>query len=250
MSFKQYFVLVLGGLGISLFSQVYASAYSISPLMLVAGNNDKIMEFRLTNTSDKSVPVQIQVKKWSQKDNRDIYVKTFDLLTTPMKVELQPKKTQYFRISVVVPNHSVDMKAYRLFVRELPTPLVKQRKSSKNIASLQSDTAKLNVLLDISIPVLLQPKVPLKETFTWHYDRLKNNRYRVVLDNTGNSVIKLTHLNIVNYKSQSIFNKTLLQYILPKHRHSWTITLPHQPYNITAKINGETITTQATVDRT
>ncbi len=221
-----------------------ASSYSISPLMLVAAPTDKVLEFRVANTSNKVEPVQIQVKRWQQIDGKNHYTQTFDLLPTPATATLKPHQSQYFRLGVVIPNHSVNMKSYRLLIRQLPSKLVA---SNKKVAQPHSSSTKLqasmHVLLDVSIPVFLQPKVPLKERFTWHYQSLKDKQYRIQLTNQGNVVLKLTHLNIFSQNTRSLWDKNTLSYVLPSAKRQWVLTLDQPPKQIVARVNGQKIST-------
>lgn len=231
----------IGLVGVS--SQAMAASYSISPLMLVASPTDKILTFRLTNTSQQVESIQVQVQRWQQVHGVDHYTRTFDLLPTPATATVKSHRSQYFRLGVRMPNHSTTMKAYRLFVRELPTQLIKTKVAKSHGQLPDHMQAKMHVLFDVSLPILIQPKGPLKEQFTWYYQALKgNDKYRIQVRNTGNVVLKLSHIMIAG-QNQLLADKPLLQYLLPGATHQWVFTLKDAPKQIIARVNGQKIRT-------
>ena len=221
------------------FFNAYGSSYSISPLKLKAKTTDKVLEFKLTNTSDQNIPLQIQIKKWTQKNNENIYSRTLKLIAIPTATTLKPRETQLFRVGILVPNKSKHIQAYRLFVRELPSELKEPTKKPET--NIDSTNIKLHVLLDISIPVFIESHIPKKIDFNWEVHQKRNEKnYIVTLHNENNSVLKITNIDIYNHKNEKIFNKDLLVYILPYKKHYWVIKSTSPPKEIQAIINGET----------
>ncbi|MCF6766076.1 fimbria/pilus periplasmic chaperone [Thiotrichales bacterium 19S3-7] len=208
-----------------------AGTFSILPVKLVGKPSEKVLNVKVTNKSNDNISVQLQVKRWQLKNNENVYVNTSDLLPTPAVVTLEPNKPQYIRIGVMKPNLTDMTESYRLYIRQLPSVVTANKSSHEN----KNETAKIQILLNISMPVFLLPKTKLTEDFSWQYKKDKDN-YNLTLINNGNGVLKVTDIELKGADDKSYYiNKGV--YVLPKSQFVWNVDSKLTPDSITATIN-------------
>jgi fimbrial chaperone protein len=119
-----------------------AGGIQIAPVMVAMSANHHISSLRLRNGRDRAVSFEADIYAWSQRDGEDVLTPTHDVLISPGVFEIPAGHEQVVRLGVVTPDVRQE-RAYRLVLRELPSP-----------------TPRANTLgftLEMSLPVFVTP---------------------------------------------------------------------------------------------
>ena len=187
--------------------------FVISPVKAYLKSGDKVTTISITNKSDNEASFQLEQKKWIKAGDKDFFEETNDLLLTPVIFNLQAGKKQLIRIGL----RSEDLresneKAYRIFVKELPKPQWKQETA-----------AALNFVLELSIPVFIEPKqVAERQELDCKITNVNNEEATINCQNNSNIHASLNALEFLNDKREKI-SQNLGHYISPNSNFSATI---------------------------
>lgn len=192
---------------------VSKAEFVISPVKAYLKTGEKVTSISITNNGDSEASFQLEQKKWIKASDKDFYEDSKDLLLTPVIFTLQPGKKQLIRIGLRSETLRADEeKAYRVFVKELPKPKWQQETS-----------AALNFVLELSIPVFVEPK-QLAERQELDCKVLDENSEEATINckNTSNVHASLNALEFLNEKKEKI-SQNLGHYISPNSEFSATI---------------------------
>jgi fimbrial chaperone protein len=98
--------------------------YTVSPLRLELSGNAPATVLQVVNRGDAAATMQVQQRRWVQRDGSDEQDETRDLIISPAIFTFKPGETQVVRIAL---RGSPDPKvegAYRILVSEIPPPHV------------------------------------------------------------------------------------------------------------------------------
>lgn len=189
---------------------VLATKLAISPTRLYVSQNESITTLTLTNLGDTATLIQVMPKKWLP-SNKLLDINTQDFIVSPLIFHLPPKKTQLIRLAYQGSFDPNFEKSYRLILQEVPEP------NSPIV------TTQLNVLLQLSLPVFIEPLASIEEKLTWHLVKGKAE-YQLTAENRGNNIILIDEVNLITKRG----NKKLppskdLIYLFPGARKEWQI---------------------------
>jgi fimbrial chaperone protein len=210
-------------------SSALASALSISPLRVDLSVEQPIATLNVSNQGATSTTLQAHLMQWTQNKGEDVYTKTKDMLVTPPIFTIAPSQKQVIRVATRAPAANPKQEqAYRLYLKELPHPVA---------AGFNGIT----VLTEIALPVFIAPLVPPVVSLRWTAKPVADNNIRLRLNNAGNIHAKITHLTIhASGTKKSMFDKDLLNYILPNQFQEWTIPGTARALHLVASMeNGE-----------
>lgn len=158
------------------------AAFSLNKVRINLSADTPVDSIRVGAPKEGKTPVLLQVRlvQWSQKEGKNSYEKTKDLIVAPPFIRLMPGAKQILRIGLRKVKPITTEESYRLFVREI-TPM------RKDINTIQ-------FRLNMSLPVFVTPVSPtpsavflLRKTDPQHFD--------LGVKNTGN-----VHLQIISVK--------------------------------------------------
>jgi fimbrial chaperone protein len=98
----------------------FAGAFSVSPVRLILTGDQPVVAMTVQNSEQGSTVVQLELVEWSQKDGKDLYTPTKDLLATPPIFTLPANGKQIIRIGLRKPQNSAKEAAYRIILHEIP----------------------------------------------------------------------------------------------------------------------------------
>jgi len=192
-----------------------AGSFKVLPLKLSLDSNTKTTLFKVINTDEQAVIVQLQAVDWQQDaQGEDVFVNTRDIVLFPKIVKLQADEERVVRIGFQAKTNSNEEKNYRIFAQELP-----QR-------NLPGGT--LNFALRFSVPVFIKPE-KTRENYTIASSSIENGWLKLVISNTGNQHIMLSSLTVngVDESNQHTFNvRENGWYVLPDVVKPFYISLP------------------------
>lgn len=205
-----------------------ASGLQVSPIGLRLGANAPAEALWLTNTGTDIIHAQVRVFRWTQRDGKDLYEASSDLVVSPPMVAIAPGDRQMVRVIRRIAPPDGTEASYRVIVDELPV----------------SKPKGLAFVLRYSIPVFVAPKgdtaVHATLAAQWS-DSPDGPRLRV--RNDGNGHAQIADLVRVDGKGRRTpVLPGLIGYALPGSTMSWPLP-PGTPSNggtFKARINGET----------
>lgn len=201
---------------VTLINTVQAASIAVYPTKLIVSKEEPIAVLEVKNTGDSTTTVQLQAMRWQQDKQEEIYNDTTDLLVTPLLFTILPQQTQIVRVAPLNQSFSKE-KAYRLFLREVPSEQKTEDKLQKSL---------LTIMLKISLPLFIVPNDKPTLNMSWTAAWTKDNKLRLNAHNTGNRTILVNQLQIVNDNGNTLTpEQKVFNYILPDQLHYWDITL-------------------------
>jgi len=202
-----------------------AASLNIAPLRFEFTKDEATATLRLTNTSNRDLPVQTRVFAWSQADGEDKFALSSDLTVSPSIISIPAGQTQIVRLMRrSAPGQGE--KRFRLAVDQLPDP----------------DAAKVggaDALIRFTIPVFADRDMaaPARLGWTIAADRIE-------LTNAGGQTSRVAGITVKTLDGREIeVERNSLRYI----QGSSTIAWPIQGgcglgrVKITAQLDGDTV---------
>ncbi len=112
-------------------SFAFAQQVLVSPLRVSFKSEQQSEIVSIRNTSKDTFTVQPKVMKWSQKDGKDVFEPTRDLLVAPPIVDVAAGESQVIRIALKRPPEPGKELTYRLFIQQVVAP---QKQSTTALA--------------------------------------------------------------------------------------------------------------------
>lgn len=118
---KHFNKFVLFSLVLLLAVPLHASSFKVHPLRFEFSDKNRTAIFKLTNTTDHSVTVQLSSAKWLQDDQgNDSYTPTSDIVFFPRIVKIEQGEERIVRLGYRGQPADRAEGTYRLFAQELP----------------------------------------------------------------------------------------------------------------------------------
>lgn len=94
-----------------------AGTFRVDPVNIVLAENRAATELRLTNVEAAPVGVRVTALRWTQRDGKDVYEPTDDVIASPPIFTVAPRGTQLVRFGL---RRRTPGAAYRIVVEEIP----------------------------------------------------------------------------------------------------------------------------------
>lgn len=173
----------------------HAGEWQVVPIRLDLGAAAKSGVLTVKNRSDESLNVHLKAYEWSQdKDGKDKYEETADLIFMPKIATLEKQGEQVVRVGVKIPATTRE-KAYRLFIEEIPKPR-------------KAESTSISIAIRFGVPIFVKP---LKEEIKGDVERLEavKGELSAAVTNSGNAHFNITAVNfrLRNAKGDELFSK-------------------------------------------
>lgn len=213
----------------------FAGSFKVFPLKLNLNKSNKTTLFKITNTGDSEVTVQLETAKWWQnEDGEDQYDKTNDIVYFPKIVKVEAGQQRIIRIGYRGkepsndPANSIEQ-TYRIFAQELP--------------ELGEQNSALKFSLRFSVPIFVySPSSTPKANVT--SAKLDNGHLKVFVHNEGQKhfVVKSINAKGRSQDGEQMFSaKSGGWYVLPNVTKPFSVALPEnecrQSSNISFKVD-------------
>lgn len=139
----------------------------------------------VTNRGDEAVVMQVDPVAWTQSDDGDHYVPTGDLVVNPPVFVIAPRRAQVLRVGLRRPPAGEREVAYRLLLREVPSPG----------AAAGTDAGRVRVLLQLRLPVYVAPAKAVRSQ-QWRATRMADGAVAVDVTNDGTVHLVVNELTL------------------------------------------------------
>ena len=189
-----------------------AAGWEIDPVRVELSTQQQTSALSIKNTTAQSTSIQIQAVTWSQRDGKDIYTPTKELLVSPPIVTIAPKSEQIIRVALRRDADASKELTYRLNLQELPP------KQSSNFTGVK-------VALRITLPVFVQSlKGGAMPNMEWNVLRMPDDQLKVTLRNTGNAHVQISDFSLfVPGNDKLIAGESGSSYVLEGQTHEWML---------------------------
>jgi fimbrial chaperone protein len=212
---------------------VNAAALGVSPVRVTLSENQKIGTLTVRNDGTEPVPMQMELMSWAQEEGEDIYTPTREILANPPIFTIPAGGSQLIRIGLRRAPDAQHERTYRIFVQELPPPPSPDFNGAK-------------ILMRISLPLFVLPKVTTKPMLRWKAVRTSDGALKISLINNGNAHIQIANFSLsLPDSAQPWLTQQSASYVLMGKSRNWIV--PANPENPTPK-SGTTIKLIAQTD--
>ena len=212
------------------------ASYEISPVKVYFNNNDKVASITLKNGNDDEASFQLALYKWTRVNGEDVYEESNEFTVTPKIFKVSSGDSQLIRVAPKSSSKTGTEKAYRLFLKELPT-----RQSTENNA--------VNVVLQLGVPIFVEPAK--KEGNLACNLTSKGKTLDLTCKNNHNQHTLLTSLDITS-NEESISKQEINKYAFPGETVTITLERPDTNEqisgNLTSYFKGSKIETPLTIN--
>ena len=208
------------------------ASFGVSPVRVTLSDDQKISTIIVRNDGTETVSMQMDVLNWSQEEGDDVLTPTRELIANPPIFTVPPGGKQLVRVGLRrAPDVQREL-TYRIAIQELAPPP-------------DPDFMGTKMLVRISLPVFVLPKVDAKPVLLWQAARTPQGALKISLTNNGNA-----HIQIANFKlslpgsQQPWVTKESAEYVLPGQSRDWTLPAnsenPAPPLGVTLQLFAQT----------
>jgi fimbrial chaperone protein len=194
----------------SLFFALKINALGVTPTFVSLSPEAPVANLTLMNERDIPVTIQIEVVRWLQAAERDVYKPTDELILSPQIFKLAPRASQLVRIGLEEPVFATQEKTYRIFAQEV----------------LSAPKEKINgvrIAFRVSVPLVIKTKTPVQQQLVWH-SLIKGRQVTVVAQNKGNNLLFVGQLQAFSATHQAVTKaQSTFAYIVPGSKKTWTL---------------------------
>jgi fimbrial chaperone protein len=202
-----------------------AGSFSVAPTRVELKGEAKAATFSLRNAEADPLTVQVSVMAWTQIDGEDVYTATRDILATPPVLTIPPNEERVVRVALRRPANADKDIPYRIFFEEVP------RAPSKDFTGL-------NIALRVGVPIFIKPWSNTRSQLRWEVHPAGAGQWRVDALNDGTAHVQVTGFQVAFPGVTAPVRVSVMKYVLPGSRMSWTVEGPASAGAGTAVIQG------------
>ena len=199
-------------------SFVQAGSFKVFPLRLDLDQKTKTTLFKISNTGDQAVTIQLESALWFQDDSgEDQYKPTSDIVFFPKIVKVAKGEQRIIRIGYRGGPANRTEKSYRIFAQELP------ERSEKS--------GNLSFALRFSVPIFVHGKNNIAKPQIADA-KMKNGSLSVRMKNVGGEhlIVKSVSVSGKTSSGQEVFTESAGGwYVLPNSIRDFLVNLPEEP---------------------
>lgn len=193
---------VFGGVG------ACAASLEVSPLLLEVPPGTNIATYRLRNSSDVEVGVQVTAYSWKQSDTNDEMTPAENLMIVPAIVSVPAGQEQLVRVALRAERPDREL-SYRVHFQELP-------------ARSQEGAVVVQTLLRLNVPLFFVSSSG-KRTYEAQLVADNESEMAVVIANTGSRFLRVSQLTLRSADGKVIAAKSGPLYVLPGATRKWLL---------------------------
>ena len=190
---------------------VNAAAIGVSPVRVTLSDKQKIGTITLRNDGTDPVPMQLEALKWSKEEGEDVFTSTRELIVSPPIFTIPAGGSQLIRVGLRRAPDAQRELTYRIFLQELPPPPSPDFQGAK-------------MLMRVSLPVFVLPKVTAKPVLRWHAVRTSDGALKISLSNSGNAHIQIANFSLsLPGSAQPWITQQTSNYVLIGQSFDWIL---------------------------
>lgn len=172
----------------------------------------------LTVRNDGAEPavIQLEAVSWSQKDGKDIYVPTREIIASPPIFTVPPGGAQVVRVGLRRAPDAQRELAYRLYLQEVPQP------PKPGFQGLQ-------VALRVGVPVFVNSIAGSAPKLRWKIRRTPDGKLVLQASNEGTAHIQVANFTLAPARGEPFPTQHSAAYVLPGQSREWPLKLPAMP---------------------
>lgn len=201
------------------------AALNVAPLRVELEGDGIGATVRLTNESNRPLPVQSRLFAWSQVDGEDVYAPSNELTVSPSITSIPSGQTQVVRVLRKGPA-SPGEKRFRLAVDQLPDPALAR-------------PGQAQTRIRFTLPVFVDREKALPAVFAW---RIAKDRIELV--NTGGLTARVLEIEVKTPDGRIVpVERNALRYVLGNSTIAWPLGngCSLGPVRVTAQIDGQAV---------
>ena len=194
-----------------------AGSFSVAPtrVELTGGNRTAVVTLR--NAAAAPLTVQVSVVAWAQDGDDEVYSPTRDLLATPPVFTVGPEEERVVRIALRRAIDPAQDLPYRIFFEEVPQAPVDGFNG-------------VNIALRVGVPIFVKSSARTRADLHWEIHPQADGRWRVEAINQGTAHMQVTGFDLTANgaprDAPAAARVSVMKYVLPHSRTSWTIDAP------------------------
>jgi fimbrial chaperone protein len=190
-----------------------AAGWEIDPVRVELSTQQQTAALSVKNTTNQSTSIQIQAVTWAQRDGKDIFEPTKEILVSPPIVTIAPKSEQIIRVALRRDASATKELTYRLNLQELPP------KQSANFTGVK-------VALRVTMPVFVQSlDGGAAAKMEWDISRMPEDQLKATIRNSGNAHIQISDFALyIPGVDKPIAGESGSSYVLAGQTREWMLT--------------------------
>jgi fimbrial chaperone protein len=208
-------VMIQAAYGLFLFvagvSVVSAANIGVNPVRVTLSENQKMGTLTVRNGGTEPMSMQLEVLNWSQEEGNGVFTPTRELIVNPPIFTIPAGGSQLIRVGLRRAPDAQRELTYRIFLQELPPPPSPDFQGAK-------------MLMRVSLPVFVLPKVTAKPVLRWHAVRTSDGALKISLTNNGNAHIQIANFSLsLPGSAQPWITQQTSNYVLIGQSFDWIL---------------------------
>ena len=208
-------VMIQAAYGLLLFvagvSVVSAANIGVNPVRVTLSENQKMGTLTVRNGGTEPMSMQLEVLNWSQEEGNGVFTPTRELIVNPPIFTIPAGGSQLILVGLRRAPDAQRELTYRIFLQELPPPPSPDFQGAK-------------MLMRVSLPVFVLPKVTAKPVLRWHAVRTSDGALKISLSNSGNAHIQIANFSLsLPGSAQPWITQQTSNYVLIGQSFDWIL---------------------------
>ena len=213
----------------------WGGTFQVSPVRATLSASRSIAALTVKNEGSEPAVIQVELVAWSQRDGKDVYVASKEIIATPPIFTVPPGGTQIVRVGLRRPPDPRVELAYRIYLQEVP---------ARPAAGFQG----LQVALRLGVPVFVNPASAVAPALKWSARRV-GGEMKLGVANTGNAHVQVTGLALSAARGPALAAPKTVAYVLPGQSREWLFKVaPMPPSGATLQLVAQTDAGEMTAD--
>ena len=207
--------IIKAAFGIILFvtgsSAAIAASFGVSPVRVTLSESQSMGALTVRNDGTEPASLQMEMLNWSQAQGQDVLTPTRELLANPPIFTVPAGGSQLVRVGLRRAPDGQRELTYRIVLQELPPPP-------------NPDFMGTRMLMRISLPVFVLPKVDAKPALLWQATRTPQGALKISLTNNGNAHIQIANFSLsLPGSAQPWITQQTSDYVLIGQSFDWIL---------------------------
>lgn len=194
----------------------WSGSFQVSPVRATLSPSRAVEALTVRNDGAEPAVIQLEAMSWSQKDGKDLYVPTREIIASPPIFTIAPGGAQVVRIGLRRAADPQRELAYRLYLQEVP------QAPKPGFQGLQ-------VALRLGVPVFVNAIDGAAPKLRWSARRTSDGKLLLRASNEGTAHIQVANFTLAPAQGAPFPTQHPAAYLLPGQSREWPLKLPATP---------------------